>query len=270
MKANILEKQGYVYTAKWCRHISENLSDYADISELSNNLTDLIKTFKDEFLARTDFGNRDLRFKCLAVVQGILEWGIRAGPNLRQTLGEALPLLDRIVMASKPIDNVSTVLSELPENAEETRVYGSLFVFQLHLESQYFPMLRTLCAIKLTGDGENQAVEKAMDMDFADIKTCLGIEAEPLFEVYETDGRHLRNSIAHAQFSYSQGKLTCWDIDRSDKEVWRRELTTEQLGAIIFDIYSINQGYMFWFALRELIDQVTEQARKGFVKKAKK
>lgn len=179
-------------------------------------------------------------------------------------------MLDRIVIASKPIDSVSTVLSELPESAEETRIYGSLFVFQLHVESQYFPMLRSLCAIKLTGDGEKQAVEKSMDMDFAEIKACLGTEAEPLFEVYENDGRHLRNSIAHAQFSFSHGKLTCWDIDRSGKEVWRRKFTIEELGAIIFDIFSINQGYMFWFALRELISKVMEQAGKGFANKDKK
>lgn len=72
-KASILERQGYVYTAKWCRYVSENLVNYANISELTNDLDDRIRTFKDEFLSRTDFGNRELRLKCLAVVQAILE-----------------------------------------------------------------------------------------------------------------------------------------------------------------------------------------------------
>jgi hypothetical protein len=265
-KAKVLENHGYVFTAKWCKHISSNLYEYCNIEELSNDLTNLSDSFKDEFLSKTDFGNRELRLKCLTIVQGILEWGIKAGPNLSQTFGKALPLLEKSIMAGKPIDKISYVLSKLPDNALETRIYGTLFIFQLHIESQYFPMLRTLCSIKLTGDGDQQAVEKALDMTYDDIKNCLGDLANPLFEVYEIDGRHLRNSIAHAQFYYENEKLTCWDIDKGGNEVWRKELTIDELAAIVFDIYSINHGYMFWYSIREMISQLIEMAKKGLLK----
>lgn len=262
-KATLLTEQGYVFTAKWCNRIRQNLNSYVkEPRELDLDVRDLLSTFENEYLNRTDFGNRDLRRRCLKTIQGIFEWAIRRGPTLKQTFGELVPIAERGIDASKPINEVVNVFRKLDEKFIEARIYGSLFVFMLHVDGQYFPIVRTLCAMKLAGNGKQPKLKQIEKMTLEKMKQILGGVCKPLFEVYDSTGRHLRNSIAHANFRYESGKLSCWDIDpRSKKVIWRRAFTFDELSAIMGDIYSVTHAYLYWYLLRELIDKVAQYIR---------
>jgi len=123
----------------------------------------------------------------------------------------------------------------------------------LHVDGQYFPTMKILCALKLSGEGKKPTIEYIESLKLEEMKTLMGEFCQPLFEVYDHDGHHLRNSIAHCNFKYSDRKLDCWDVNpKSKKVIWKKEFTIYELSSLINDLKSINHAFICWTVLRDL------------------
>lgn len=268
-KAKLLRSIGYEYTAKWCEKIRRNLPQYAKLPKmLYADFGDLFSTFKNEYISLSVLGNPKLREKYLNIVQILLEKAIRNSPNPKQMFGELIQFADQGANTSRTISEVVKVFRDLGKQFLEVRMYASLFVFMLHIEGDYFPTIRTLCALKLAGEGKDIHFQTIHEMKYKDLKKELGDFGKPLFSVYDDIGRNLRNAIAHANFRYKKQKLTCWNTNpETKKETWRKNFTFNELSAVLVDTYSISHAYLNWYLLRELRDKVIEHVKQRIQKK---
>lgn len=262
-KARALSDNGYVNTGKWCEHICSNLSQYAKVPQsFDKDVVDLFLAFEHEFLSRTDFGSRELREQHLRIVQMSLENTIRNSSNPKQIFHELIPLLDQMNNTGRATSKIVEIFSKMDESLIEARMYGSLFVFMLHLEGEYFPIIRTLYALNLAGKGTNMDFQILKKKSLSSMREELGDFGKPLFVAYDDAGKNLRNAIAHANFRFEKGKLVCWNLNPTTKvETWRREFTYNDLSTVLVDIYSISHVYIYWYILRELMDKVNHHIR---------
>lgn len=269
-KAQTLLEYGYVSTSKWCEHICKNIGQYTRFPQMFNNdIEDLVQTFKHEYLSRTDFGNRKLREAYLEIVQKSLENAIRNSPNPKQMFTDLIPLMQRMNNTGRVTSEMVEVFSKINEKLVEARICGSLFVFMLHLEGEYFPIIQTLCALKVAGEGKDVDLEVIRKKKVDCMKRELGDFSISLFTAYNEVGRKLRNAIAHANFRFEGKKLICWNIDsKTHIETWRRDFTYEELSATLVDIYSLSHAYICWYILRELMDKVAHHEKLHFVFKS--
>lgn len=259
IRSAMLRETGYVNAAKCCERMRENLNWYVkQPKEFELDLKDFLAAFENDFLGRIEGGNRRLRQDCLKVVQALLERAIKNDANIGQTFRELLPYVDRGANANKPIYKMDEVFNTLDENLLEVQLYGNLFTFMLHVDGQYFPAIKTLCALKLSGDGKKPTIDYIESLNLEEMKTLMGEFGPPLFEIYDHDGHHLRNAIAHCNFKYADGKLDCWNINpKSKKVIWKKQFTIAELSALINDLKCIDHAFICWTVLRELAEKMS-------------
>lgn len=254
IRAEMLRQTGYLNAAEWCEHVRDHLNLYSKHpNELVVDLQSLLKTFKNDFLNRVDTGNPILREDCFTVIQVLLERAIENDSNINETLRRLLPYADRSLAANKIIYKMDEAFNALDNSLLEVKVFGNLFTFMLHVDGQYFPAIRTICALKLAGDGRKFEFEYIESLNMKEMEKIIGKFGSRLFTVYNSDGRHLRNAIAHCNFAYSKEKLTCWN------KAWQKEYTVSELSAVINDLKSIEHSFVTWFLVRELAEKVSKK-----------
>lgn len=254
IRAEMLRQTGYLNASEWCEHIRDHLNLYnKHPNELVVDLQSFLKTFKNDFLNRVDSGNPILREDCFTVIQVLLERAIENDTNINASLKRLLPYVDRSLAANKIIYKMDESFNALDDSLLEVKVFGSLFTFMLHLDGQYFPAIRTICALKLAGDGRKFEFEYIESLNMKEMEKIIGKFGSRLFTVYNSDGRHLRNAVAHCNFVYSKEKLTCWD------KTWQKEYTISELSAVINDLKSVEQSFVTWFLVRELAEKVSKK-----------
>jgi hypothetical protein len=258
--SSMLTETGFVNAAEWCEHMSEHLNSYVKHRrDFELDLKNFLEAFETDFLGRIEVGNRKLRQDCLNMVQLLLERAIKNDANIDQTLRELLGYVDRSANANKPIYKMGEVFNALDGNLLEVQLYGNLFTFMLHVDGQYFPTMKILCALKLSGDESKPSIEYVENLKLEEMKTLMGEFGSPLFKIYDNDGHHLRNAIAHCNFKYSDGRLDCWDINpKSKRIIWRKEFTIYELSSLINDLTSINHAFICWTVLRDLAEKMSK------------
>jgi hypothetical protein len=258
-RAAMLREIGFLSSADWCDHLHKNLSLYVKHpEEFEPDLKTFLVAFETDFLGRIEGGNRELRQSCLRVIQVLLERAIKNDTKIGQTLRELAPYVERGDEANGPIYKMGKAFNKLDESLLEIQVYGNLFTFMLHVDGQYFPTIKALCGLKLSGDGKKPAVKYLDSLKLEEMKTVLGEFAPPLFDVYENTGHHLRNAIAHCNFKFSDTKLHCWDVNPKTKRVvWKKEFTIYELSSAIDDLKCVSHAFVSWFLLRHLAEQVS-------------
>ena len=265
IRATMLREIGYANAAEWCEHMRDHLNLYLKHpNDFVLDLQYFLESFKNDFLGRVEGGNCRLRQDCLEVVQVLLERAIENDANVNHILRELLPYNDRALDANKPIYKMGKAFNDLDESLLEVQVYGNLFTFMLHVDGQYFPAIKTLCALKLAGDGNKRTIEYIESLNLEQMENLIGEFGSSIFKIYNSDGRHLRNAIAHCNFTYSQGKLSCWDIDpRSRQIAWKQEFTISELSAIINDLKSVEHAFVTWTVVREIAEKLTKNVGHG-------
>ena len=260
----MLRQTGYLNAAEWCEHIRDYLKLYPKhTNDLVQDLNNFFDAFKKDFLDSVEEGNRKLRQDCLEVVQVLLERAIEKGVNINETLRQLVPYVDRSLAANKPINKMDEAFNALNESLLEIKVYGYLFTFMLHVDGQYFPTIKTLCALKMTGDGQTFTLENIESLNLNQMQNLLGKFGSPIFKIYDSSGRRLRNAIAHCNFTYSREKLTCWNIDPKTKQIiWQHDFTIAELSAVINDLKSVSQAFVTWFIMRELAEKLAKHVGK--------
>lgn len=261
IRAEMLRQIGYLNAAEWCEHIRDNLHLYPKHpNDLIADLHFFLDSFKNDFLERIEGGNRKLRQDCFEVVQVLLERAIQNDANVNETLKQLVPFADRFLVANKPMYRMDEAFNALDESLIEVKVYGFLCTFMLHVDGQYFPTIKTLCALKLAGEGREFAIEYLENLNLEQMQNIIGEFGSPLFEIYNSVDRNLRNAIAHCNFTYSEGRLTCWDIEpRTKREIWRKGFTLAELMASINDLKSVNFSFATWFVVRHLAEKLTRK-----------
>jgi hypothetical protein len=259
IRAAMLRQTGYLNAADWCEHMRDHLNLYLKHpNDFVLDLQYFLELFKNDFLNRVEGGNRKLRQDCFEVVQVLLERAIENDANVNETLRQLVPYVDRSLAANKPICKMDEAFNALDESLLEVKIYGNLFTFMLHVDGQYFPAIKTLCALKLAGDGHKFTIEYIENLNLEQMETLMGEFGSPIFKIYDSVGRNLRNAIAHCNFAYSQGKLSCWDIDPRSKQIaWKKEFTISELSAIINDFKSVEHAFVTWAVVRELAEKLT-------------
>jgi hypothetical protein len=264
-RAVLLRQTGYVNAAEWCEHIQDNLKNYSNHpKDFEVDIQNFLNSFKRDFLDRVELGNRKLRENCFEIVQTIIESAIQNRANIDETFKEFLPYVDRSRNAQIPVYRMDVAFNALDESLLEIQVYGNLFTFMLHVDGQYLPTIKALCALKLATEGKNPTMEYIESLNLEQIERLIGEFSSPIFEAYNSVGRHLRNAIAHCNFTYNEGKLSCWDIDpRTKRKIWSKEFTLAELSAIINDLKSINQAFVTWLIIRDLAEKIAKNVGLG-------
>jgi hypothetical protein len=259
IRAEMLRQTSYDSAAEWCEHIRDHLNLYRNHPvDLVQDLTYFLESFKTDFICRVEGGNIRLRLDCFEVVQVILEHALQNNANIDEILRQLVPLVDRSLTVNKPIYKMDETFNALDLSLLDVKLYGFLFAFLLHIDGQYFPAVRTLCALKLAGDGHKCNIEYVESLTLEQMENMIGKFGSPIFTIYNSVGRNLRNAIAHCNFVYTDGKLTCWDTNpRTKKTVWKKEFTAFELLSLINDIKSIEHALIVWSVLRELAEKVT-------------
>ncbi len=259
IRTEMLRQTGYLNAAEWCEHIRAHLHLYPKHpDDLARDLQLFLDSFKDDFLDRVEGGNRKLRQDCFEVIQVLLERAIQNSVNVNETLKQLVPLADRSLAANKPIYRMDESFNALNVSLLEVKVYGFLCTFMLHVDGQYFPTIKTLCALKLAGERRKYTLEYIENLKLEQMQTLIGEFGSPIFEVYNSVGRKLRNAIAHCNFLFTEQKLTCWDIDpRTKQEIWRKEFTLTELMATINDLKSVDLSFSTWFVVRALAEKIS-------------
>jgi hypothetical protein len=257
IRAEMLRQTGYLNAAEWCEHIRDHLELYRRYpNDFALDLQSFLESFKNDFLDRIDEGDRKLRQNCFEVIQVLLERTIENAVNVTETFKQLVPYVDRSLTTNKPIYEMGRAFNALDESLLEVKVYGNLFTFMLHVDGQYFPAIKTLCALKLAADGKKFTIENVENLTLEQMENLLGDYALPIFRIYDPIGRYLRNSIAHCNFTCNKGKLTCWDIDpRSKQIIWKKEITIPELSALINDLKSVENALIIWNVLRVLAEK---------------
>jgi hypothetical protein len=260
-RAEMLRQTGYLNAAEWCEHIQHNLHLYPKYpNDLVIDTKYLLESFKNDFLNRVEGGTRKLRQECFEVVQVLLERAIENDANINETLKQLTPYVDRSLIANKPIYQVDEAFNALDESLLEIKVYGYLFTFMLAVDGQYFPTIKTLCALKLVGSRQGFVMEFIEGLNLSQMKNLIGEFGSPIFIIYDSVGRHLRNAIAHCNFAYNNETLTCWDVDpRSGEIIWQKDFTIYELLGIINDLKSIEQAFVTWNVVRAFAEKLTRK-----------
>ena len=172
MRSEMLKEIGFVNSAEWCEHMREHLSSYLrHPKDFELDVKNFLAAFETDFLSRIEGGNRKLRQDCLNVVRVLFERAIKNNANIRRTYRELLPYVDRSANSNKPIYKMDEVFNTLEEELLEVRLYGYLFTFMLHVDGQYFPTMKILCALKLFGDGKKPSIEYVEKLKLEEMKT---------------------------------------------------------------------------------------------------
>ncbi len=239
--------------------MSKNLHIYKKSpKKLQSDIDKLVETFDLDYVRVPKVGSEELRTEYLLIIQELLEMAILKSSDFKKTLAEILPFTMQGMDTSPVITHMARILDNFDnERFLETNFYLSLFIFMLNVEGQYFPALKTLCALKLVGEGKSIDFETINKMSYKSIKIELESIGEPLFLIYDDIGRKLRNAIAHANFRFDKGKLVCWNVEpRTRKRTWEKDFTFEELTATLADIYSVAEGFINWYMIRQLIGKV--------------
>lgn len=260
-----LKDNRYIETSRQCERICKSFNQYATNRQLfDNDVEDLYSTFKLEYLNRTSPGNCELGERYFEIVkqlvenaiQKLLENALQYDPKrIFDELSLFLPQITSTSIATKKIDEV---FSKIKEKFVEIRTYGLMFIFMLHLEGTYFPIMKTLYALKLAAERKEIDFEILKKKSISSMKEELGDFGKPLFLTYDSVGRNLRNAIAHSNFKFEDGKLICWNIDTKTKiETWRKTFSYSELAVTMADIFNLSHLYVHWFILREIVFQTT-------------
>jgi hypothetical protein len=263
IQAEMLRQTGYLSAAEWCKHIREHLDAYSKHSnDLIVDVERLLGAFKDDFIFRVESGNIDLRKRCLEVVQVLTERAIQNDGDINKTLKELLPYNDRALNANKVVYKMDKAFERLDDSLFEIQLYGSLFTFMLHVDGQYFPALKILCALKLAGEKNKRSIKYIESLNLDQMENILGKFGAPIFVVYNSDGRHLRNAIAHSNFTFDKDTLFCWDKDQRNKTItWQRNYSIYELSAVINDLKSVEHAVVTWSIIRWLAEVLTKRFR---------
>jgi hypothetical protein len=188
IRAEMLRQTGYLNAAEWCEHLRDHLNLYSKHpDELVVDLQSFLKTFKNDFLNKVDTGNPVLREDCFTVIQVLLERAIEYDTNINESLKRLLPYADRSLVSNKIIYKMDQSFNALDNSLLEVKVFGNLFTFMLHLDGQYFPAIRTICALKLSGDGRKFEFEQIESLNMKEMEKIIGKFGSRLFTVYNSD-----------------------------------------------------------------------------------
>ena len=261
--AALFRDSGYRRIARQCNKMSKNLSIYKKSPQkLQADINKLVSTFDLDYVHFPKIGSKELRTEYLLIIQELHEMAMLKSPDFNETVAEILPFVMRGMDTSEAITHIARIWGNFDnERFHEINFYLSLFMFMLHIEGQYFPVLKALCALKLVGEGKNIDFETVDKMSYERIKRELRPIGEPLFLVYDDIGRKLRNAVAHASFRFDKGKLVCWNIEpRTRKRTWKKDFTFEELTTTFADIYGVAWGYINWYIVRQLIGKIQKFA----------
>lgn len=260
IRAEMLRQTGYLNSADWCEHIRDNINLYSKHpNDFTKDLRYFLESFKTDFLDRVDTGDRNLRRDCFEIVQVLLEQAIRENNDFDKALTKLLFFNDRSLAANKPIYKMDEAFNCLADGLLEVKVYGYLCTFMMHVDGQYFPAVRILCGLKLASENRDFTIDYLESLNLDQMQKIIGDFGSPIFAVYSSVGRHLRNAIAHCNFSYNSGKLTCWDIDpKTKQEVWRKDFTLAELMAVINDLKSVEFSFTTWFVVRFVAERMSK------------
>ena len=190
IRAEMLRQTGYLNAAEWCEHMRDHLNLYLKHpNDFALDLQYFFESFKNDFLYWIDEGDRKLRQDCFEVVQVLLERAIENDANVNETLKQLVPYVDRSLAANKPVYKMGKAFNALDESLLDVKVYGNLFTFMLHVDGQYFPAIKTLCALKLAGDGHKFTIEYIENLNLEQMENLLGEFGSPIFKIYDSVGR---------------------------------------------------------------------------------
>lgn len=118
----------------------------------------------------------------------------------------------------KTRENISSILRLFIEkdklNIVEKKFYALLFIYLLEVEGSFDDIIRTLYILALASRNRRIQYQKIFNKKLSEIKTDLvQLGFSDIFFMGWEDG-HLRNSIAHAHFSFDKetGKMNFVDI----------------------------------------------------------
>jgi len=257
--ASSFRDSGYKRIARQCNKMGKNLHIYKKSpKKLQADIDKLVEIFDLDYVHFPKVGSEELRTEYLLIIQELLEMAVLKSSDFNKTIAEILPFTMQGMDTSEVITQIARIWGNFDdERFLEINFYLSLFIFMLHIEGQYFPALKTLCALKLVGEGKSIDFETINKMSYESIKGELGSIGEPLFLVYDDIGRKLRNAVAHASFRFDKGKLVCWNIEpRTRRRTWKKDFTFEELTTTLADIYGVAWGYFNWYMIRQLIGKV--------------
>jgi len=250
-KAKYFDRAGYPDTAKWIRHLADQVKIKKPTTDLEKDLDEMINTWKSDYVK----GN--------AARQTLFEavWPRAFKAVKSKDFGAELLKLDPIIRDLRDNAQNFTPLSQafLPFKGDrKMQFYGICFHYLLNVEGIFDDAIKVLYGLVLISEGQ-LVPENLGDLSTWNIREefkKLGVP-DLVFDGWRNG--HVRNSVSHSRFRYNDkpGEMRFIDINnRTRKITFDESFTLEQFSDLYFkldDVWHILQNFLFMLRIIQLV-----------------
>lgn len=213
--SQLFRKKGFPNTAKWVE-----FAIHSKMMDLSLNLGDAIESLRLEITSyeREYYSNPSFNRDCFDSILDIVLGGMIVGRNGRfyKLTEDLMPFAKRNLETTRTVEEVV----KLAENLKgRNRFYVLCFCYLILFEGHFKSLVAQLLAMKRLKEGKNVTIGDALKV-ITDKRIERSFDIVTPSDLRKGIHRHLRNSIAHAYFTYSEkkDKMKFWDIDANKNE----------------------------------------------------
>jgi hypothetical protein len=211
------------------------------------NLEDALNTLRNEIgnYKREYYDNPSFKRNVFDLVLGTVLTSMRAAGRARfhKLTTELIPIALRNIEASKMLVDF---VDSTKDMKRKQRFFMSLFYYLIFFEVYLKDVLKTLLAMRRLSEGKAVDISEALEV-LSDEKVENSYD-DVAPDALKTDiHRHLRNSIAHAYFTYleNEDKMQFWDINPRKNEYSMKptKLSYEELSRYSAQILFFSDTY---------------------------
>jgi hypothetical protein len=249
----------YPNTAKWVRNLAQTIAiPKKSIDEITYALKEILENFRVEYIG-SDV-NSNYREKCLQAYINLfgtmlIDKGTQASYDTFESLIAAFET------RQQTLTNIAEVYQTLLNSkglTEKRRYIGFCIMYSFYVEGYYDEVIRELYLFKKTIEDKKVDYEAIRDMKIFDMQK----ELDPVF--FEGYNNHLRNSIAHARFSYKEDSKKILFKDRDERirrDSYEESFTFEEFMKNYYgkidDFCRLDNRFMVLLSLRDIVIQPT-------------
>lgn len=253
--AEIFDTHGHINASKWIRFVAKNLEKNKP-SDYHKDYLEILDAFKSD-ICKDDF-IKSVHAEIELILGTVLNE--QREQKFNKILIQSWPLIHNWRQTQDNINSIQRLLitGNNPDDLEKN-YYVLLFIYMLEVEGSFDDIIRTLYILALASRKRRIQYQKIFNKRLCDIKTeFINLGFSDILLRRWDDG-HLRNSIAHARFSFDKqtGKMNFIDIHPwSNKKVYDESFSIKDFSEKLRMIAEVSHIFTDFIMLLRILDLI--------------
>ncbi|SRR6266566_6337631 len=246
-------------TSAWIEHLATLVEKKTPRAELERAFDKTIRTWKIEHSRAKDImndGMRILRKRRLNELENLLLG--KGGEVLEKEIERIMPSIQELVRNYWNLMPLWTAFMPFVRKKDRRMHFFSMcYGYPLYVEGIFDEVIRLLYILISTNRRKSISPKTLQVMTLQDFRNgFLKLGFPGIF--FHGWNRHIRNSISHCRFRYSErsGKVLFTDADRRGKTTYHVQWSLERFGELssnLQDVWTIFQNLLYLLRIRQLI-----------------